>query len=58
LPEITLNNNIDPGSSKVGQNFNFVLNYCKKAGKTEKNSNLNCVENDVDLRNFVKLFGV
>ncbi len=35
LPAITLNNNIEQGSLRVGQNLNFVLNYCFKAGLTE-----------------------
>lgn len=36
IREITLNNNIEITSKRVGQNFNFVLNYCIYAEGTVK----------------------
>lgn len=58
LAEITLNNNIDSNSSRVGQNFNFVLNYCKNADKTALVSGLTCEQDDEIVKNIAQLFSV
>jgi len=59
FPEITLNNNIEPGlindtfkypeSSRVGQNFNFVLNYCDVAAKVSKKPYQECEKDETKI---------
>jgi hypothetical protein len=58
LPTITLNNNIEQGSLRVGQNFNFVLNYCKNAGSSEGINKPICEQDDETLDNYASLLRI